>query len=259
MCTLIVFQRCFADAELVIAANRDEYLERPAEPPSLHTWHGRRVLAPLDARAGGTWLGTNDAAVFAALTNRPNPKPDPSRRSRGLLVADALGAESAADAALRLAQLPARAYNPFNLFVCDRRDAYVAVYEEKPEVKRLEAGVHVIGNGNPDSRRLPKVARLLDEAAALARSSADEAMAALERLCRAHLDPASPLDSTCIHAGPYGTRSSTLLRRGPRPEQDVFRFASGPPCQHPYEDFTPLLAQLERPGTRAGAAQRMDA
>jgi uncharacterized protein with NRDE domain len=210
------------------------------------------VLAPRDARAGGTWLGTSDAGVFAALTNRPNPTPDPTRRSRGLLVADALGAATAAEAALRLAQLPARSYNPFNLFVCDRRDAYVAVYEEKPEVKRLEAGVHVIGNGNPDSRRLPKVARLLDEAASIARGSADDALPALERVCAAHLDGGSPLEATCIHAGPYGTRSSTLLRRGARPEQDVFRFASGPPCSHAYEDFTPLLAQL-------GAAERTDA
>lgn len=256
MCTLIVFQRCFADAELVIAANRDEYLDRPAELPALRSWHGRAVLAPRDARAGGTWLGTSDAGVFAALTNRPNPKPDPTRRSRGLLVADALAADSAAEAALRLAELPAGAYNPFNLFVCDRRDAFVAVYEEKPELRRLEAGVHVIGNGDPDSRRLPKVARLLDEAEAIARGNADDAMLALERTCAAHGSDGNALEATCIHAGLYGTRSSMLMRRGARPEQDVFRFASGPPCSHAYRDFTPLLSQLDRTGTRTGAAER---
>jgi uncharacterized protein with NRDE domain len=259
MCTLIVFHRCFADAELVIAANRDEYLDRPAELPALRSWHGRTVLAPLDARAGGTWLGISDAGVFAALTNRPNPKPDPSRRSRGLLVADALGASSAAEAARRLAELPAGAYNPFNLFVCDQRDAFVAVYEEKAEIRRLDAGAHVIGNGDPDSRRLPKVARLLDEAEAIARGTAADALLALEHACAAHRDGGNPLEATCIHAGPYGTRSSTLMRRGARPEQDVFRFASGPPCTHAYRDFTPLLAQLDRPGARTGAAERKHA
>jgi uncharacterized protein with NRDE domain len=259
MCTLIVFHRCFVDAELVIAANRDEYLDRPAEPPELRAWHGRTVLAPRDARAGGTWLGANDAGLFAALTNRPNPRPDATRRSRGLLVSDALAAGDAAEAAARLGELPARAYNPFNLVVCDRRDAFVVVYEEKPELRRLDAGPHVIGNGDPDSRRLPKVARLLEQAEEIARGSADAALPALARICAVHRDDGNPLESTCIHAGAYGTRSSTLMRRGSRPGQDVFRFASGPPCSHAYQDFTPLLAQLDRPGTRAGAAERTHA
>jgi uncharacterized protein with NRDE domain len=259
MCTLIVFHRCFADAELVIAANRDEYLDRPAEPPALRAWHGRTVLAPRDARAGGTWLGTNDVGLFAALTNRPNARPDATRRSRGLLVSDALAAASAAEAAARLGELPARAYNPFNLVVCDARDAFVVVYEEKPDVRRLGAGPHVIGNGDPDSRRLPKVARLLEQVEAIARGSADDALPALARVCAAHRGDASPLESTCIHAGAYGTRSSTLMRRGSQPGQDVFRFASGPPCRHAYQDFTPLLAQLDRPGMRAGAAERTHA
>jgi uncharacterized protein with NRDE domain len=259
MCTLIVFHHCFADAEFVIAANRDEYLDRPAEPPALRFWHGRRVLAPRDARAGGTWLGTNDAGVFAGLTNRPTASPDAARRSRGLLVKGALAASSAAEAAARLAELPARTYNPFNLFVCDAQDAFVVVYEEKAELSRLSAGPHVIGNGDPDSRRLPKVARLLDEADAIARGSAEGALAALEGVCATHGSAASPLEATCIHAGAYGTRSSTLMRRGRRRDQDVFRFSDGPPCSQTYRDFTPLLTQLDLTGPRTGAAERMHA
>ena len=259
MCTLILFHHCFADAEFVIAANRDEYLDRPAEPPALRFWHGRRVLAPRDVRAGGTWLGTNDAGVFAGITNRPTSSLDASRRSRGLLVAEALGASSAAEAAARLAELPAHSYNPFNLLVCDARDAIVVVYEEKAELQRLSAGPHVIGNGDPDSRRLPKVARLLDEAGAIAQGSAEQALAALEGTCVAHGSAGSPLEATCIHAGAYGTRSSTLMRRGRRADQDVFRFSDGPPCSHSYRDFTGLLAQLDQTGRRTEAAERMQA
>ncbi len=256
MCTLIVLHRCFADAELLVAANRDEYLERPAEGPQLRSWQGRTVLAPRDARAGGTWLGLNDAGVFAALTNRPNPEPDPARRSRGLLVADALAAGSAAEASARLAELPARTYNPFNLVVCDREDAFVIVYEEKPAARRLSAGAHVVGNGDPDSRRLPKVARLLDEVGPLTGQSSDEALAALGQTCRSHRGGENPLEDTCIHTERYGTRSSALLRFGSRPESHLFRFSDGAPCEHPYQDFTPLLAQLDRTGPRAGAAKR---
>jgi uncharacterized protein with NRDE domain len=251
---LIVLHRCFAEAELVVAANRDEYLERPAEPPALRAWNGRTVLAPRDARAGGTWLGMNDAGVFAGLTNRPAARPDPSRRSRGLLVCDALEAGSAAAAAERLAALPARTYNPFNLLVCDAEEAFVVVYEEKPDLRRLEAGAHVIGNCDPDSRRLPKAGRLLDEAELIARGRSEQALAGLARTCRTHRG-GPPLEDTCIHAGAYGTRSSALLRFGADPEAAVFRFANGPPCESDYEDFTPLLTQLGRTGLRAGAAR----
>ncbi|MEN8159584.1 MAG: NRDE family protein [Myxococcota bacterium] len=256
MCTLIVLHRCFPDAELLVAANRDEYLERPAEGPELRSWQGRTVLAPRDTRAGGTWLGMNDTGVFAALTNRPNPTPDPSRRSRGLLVADALAAGSAAEASARLAELPARTYNPFNLVVCDREDAFVIVYEEKPAARRLAAGAHVIGNGDPNSSRHPKVARLQGEVRPLVAGSSDQALEALGAVCRSHRGGANPLEDTCIHTDRYGTRSSTLLRWGSRPEAHAFHFADGAPCERPYQDFTPLLAQLERTGARAGAATR---
>jgi uncharacterized protein with NRDE domain len=198
----------------------------------------------------------NDAGLFAALTNRPTQRPDPSRRSRGLLVSDALAAPGAALAASGLAGLPAGAYNPFNLLVCDREEAFVVVYEEKPDVRRLAAGAHVIGNGDPDSRRLPKLARLLDEAESIARGRPEEALDGLGRICRTHRGGASPFEDTCIHAGPYGTRSSALIRWGKRGGADAFRFANGPPCQSAYEDFTPLLTQLDETGLQTGAATR---
>src|SRR5262245_38362910 len=114
MCTLIVLHRCHPGTPLLVAANRDEYVARPALGPRVHTWHGRRVVAPIDERAGGSWLGLNDAGVFVGLTNRPTAKLDAARRSRGLVVADALGCASAARAAEAALQLPAGAYNPFN-------------------------------------------------------------------------------------------------------------------------------------------------
>jgi uncharacterized protein with NRDE domain len=245
MCTLIALHRCFPEAPLVIAANRDEYLDRPAEGPALRRVGPRTVVAPRDARAGGTWLGLNDAGLFAGITNRPSRGPDPTRRSRGLLVADALACETAAEAAALLARLPAGAYNPFNLFVTDGREAFAAVYEKAPRVSALAPGAHVIGNVDPDARDVPKVARLLAAAERVAEGPALLALDALAAVCRTH-GAGLPLDDTCIHAGGYGTRSSTLLRRGTDPQADELRFADGPPCQQRYDDLTPLLRELDR-------------
>jgi uncharacterized protein with NRDE domain len=246
MCTLIALHRCYPSVHLLVAANRDEFLARPATGPRLHAWHGRRVIAPLDERAGGTWLGLNDTGVFVALTNRPTQRLDAGRRSRGLLVADALGQRSAARAAEAALSLSANAYNPFNLFVADAEHAFAIVYDEKPRVRSLAPGVHVIGNADPNDARVPKIARLLGEAERIAQGPEHAALDALTALCRSHAAHGeNALERTCIHTPDYGTRSSTVLRRGAVREADVLRFASGAPCEAPYADLTPLLRALD--------------
>jgi uncharacterized protein with NRDE domain len=242
MCTLILLHRCVPGMPLVVAANRDESLERPAAPPALLTVPGPAVVAPLDLRAGGTWLGVNRAGLFAALTSRP----DPARRSRGLLVLDALEATSASAAARRLQQLPARRYNPFNLVVADAERAFALVYAESARLEPLARGVHVIGNADPLAPDERKVARLRARAEAVASSPADGVLDRLAEICRGHEGCADPLEDTCIHTPRYGTRSSALLRIGGPPATDAFRFADGPPCRTAYVDCTHLLGALDR-------------
>lgn len=250
MCTLIALHRCYAAAPLVIAANRDEWRDRPAEPPAVRRVSGRRVVAPLDLRAGGTWLGLNDAGLFAGLTNRPSEAPDPARRSRGLLVLDALAHGSARSAARAAAALPEWAHEPFNLLLADGEEAFVVARDGGARVTALRPGAHVVGNHEPDDRGEPKTARLLERAERVACGPLERALDALAEVCRAH-DGGAPLEDTCIHAGSYGTRSSTLLAWGPSRGARALRFADGPPCRTAYEEMTPLL---EAPAPAAGAA-----
>ena len=101
MCTLIVIHRSVPGRPLIVAANRDEYHDRPAEGPSLRRNEPGYIVAPKDVRAGGTWLGVNGQGVFAALTNLRNPNPagpDLHRSSRGEVVTRALEAASADEA-----------------------------------------------------------------------------------------------------------------------------------------------------------------
>jgi uncharacterized protein with NRDE domain len=259
MCTLIVLHRCFSQAPLVVAANRDEYLDRPAEKPALRQAGNRSVLAPRDLQAGGTWLGLNDAGLFAALTNRPCKEPDPLLRSRGLVVLEALCEASAPDVIAAFGTLPERAYNPFNFLVSDGNAAFAATYEGKLRVSRLEPGPHVIGNANPDDRSDPKIARLLARAERIAEGDVDDALGALAEVCRSHEGDGArgPLDDTCIHAGGYGTRSSTLVRLGPDASRNEFRHAEGAPCHTEYESLTPFLFELDRrAGVDAGTPKR---
>ncbi len=242
MCTLVALHRCTPDASLWVAANRDEYLARPSEGPALRDGRPGSFVAPLDRRAGGTWWGLNAHGLFAAITNRPTSGPDPSRRSRGQLVIDALCAASARAAAESLVSLGRDLYNPFNLFVADAHEAFALVYDGAPRLVALAPGAHVIGNADPDARDVPKVRAALERAEWIASQPPDRIADELAALCRTHDANGDPRASTCVHVDAYGTRSSTLLRLGSR--DDLLRHADGPPCTTAYRDFTPLLAQL---------------
>jgi len=245
MCTLIALHRCIPGAPLVVAANRDEFADRPARGPALRETEHGIVVAPLDAQAGGTWLGLNPIGMFAAITNRRSDARDPSRRSRGLLVLDALGAACAAEAAAAALETPPGAYNPFNLFVADRERAFAITYGAAPRCIELSPGPHVIGNADLDAPPPPKVARLADRAARLAAAPGASLLERLAELCRGHDSGGAPTDDACVHAGSYGTRSSTLLRLAETASESELHFADGAPCQTAYQDFTPLLHELQ--------------
>ncbi len=243
MCTLIALHRCVPGAPLVVAANRDEFLDRPSEGPALRDG----VVSPRDVRAGGTWLGLNRTGVFAAVTNRRCPQPDPSRKSRGLLVLDALREPSAAAARERLESLEPDVYNPFNLFVADRASCFLVTYDGEAHCIDLPPGPHVVGNTDPTATRTVKLAALDRQVAAA--TAGDRVLADLAAICRGHSPNGDSLSGACVHAGSYGTRSSTLLSLADDDDESFLRYADGPPCRTAYEDFTPLLRDLRcQPG-----------
>jgi uncharacterized protein with NRDE domain len=252
MCTLIALHRCVPEAPLVVAANRDEFFDRPSEGPALRPTSYGVILAPRDARAGGTWLGLNASGLFAALTNRRCAEPDPLRRSRGLLVVEALEAATADEAAEKIESLPTAAYNPFNLLVADRARAWAFTYDEAPTRIPLGPGAHVIGNVDPTAPPPPKLERVARCAERAAAAGAAEALDALAEVCRGHGNGDDSLDDPCVHTPLYGTRSSTLLRLGERDGDGAFRFADGAPCETEYVDVTPLLGRLCRNARLAG-------
>ncbi|KAH8921318.1 DUF833-domain-containing protein [Atractiella rhizophila] len=81
---------------LILIANRDEFLARPALPASLHNFSttssdppsSRPILSGIDVQASGTWIGVNLSTLhFGALTNfTENVETIQGRPSRGDFV-----------------------------------------------------------------------------------------------------------------------------------------------------------------------------
>jgi uncharacterized protein with NRDE domain len=90
MCLILFAYNVHPEYKLIVAANRDEFYQRPTEPA--HFWEDApEILAGRDLEKKGTWMGVSKTGRFSALTNYRNPKEDVTgKRSRGELVRDAL-------------------------------------------------------------------------------------------------------------------------------------------------------------------------
>ena len=245
MCTLAVFVRQLPGLPLMIAANRDEFLDREATAPTLLS-ATPRVVGGRDLRAGGTWLAISQHGTVAGILNRrTEAAPLASKRSRGELPMLALATGSAARAATIVQALDGDRYNAFNLLVADRHEAWVAQnHADGIRLTVLDRGLHLVSNLDVNDPTCPKIARSHTRFAAAGEAFArdrDEPRfrAALHAIVSDHtltLDPRLPdaLGAICVHAGGFGTRCSSLLLL-----DDAGRwrhwFAAGPPCERPYE------------------------
>ena len=245
MCTVLVASRVYADVPLVVAANRDEQLDRPAAPPSLWKDLPRPIVAPRDLRAGGTWLGLNADGLFVAITNRFGGPRDAARRSRGEIVVTALGQPDAERAAERALRLDPTRYNGFHLLLADRAGAAV-VWSDGSALHHepLAPGVHHVTERSFDAARSPRHDLLDRHAAELAAGPPPDA----DRLAALlSIHTADGFDGTCVHVPTlgYGTRSSTLLWLAARGEgSSRLLHADGPPCRAAYEDHSELFEAL---------------
>jgi uncharacterized protein with NRDE domain len=117
MCLIFVAVDEHPDYRIMIAANRDEFYDRPSAIASF--WpEVPQLLAGRDLRAGGTWLGITKTGRIAALTNYRDPESNKAAApSRGSLVSDfPLGREKPVPY-LEQISVNAHRYNGFNLLV----------------------------------------------------------------------------------------------------------------------------------------------
>jgi uncharacterized protein with NRDE domain len=208
--------------KLILAANRDEYYDRPSEPPRF--WKDSPdLLAGRDLIAGGTWLGITKKGRIAALTNYRDPlNMRQNATSRGRLVKEFLLSHDDPSLYLEHIRNAKDQYNGFNLIVGNREDLFW-YSNRKDEVRPLQSGVYGVSNRFLDTP-WPKIIRakaLFQEAL----SEDNPSPSALFRLLQDRMiapDDLLPetgvgleweriLSPIFIASPTYGTRSSTLV------------------------------------------------
>ncbi len=164
MCTVITLHRPGHAWPLLLAANRDERLDRAWDAPAAH-WPARPgVVAGRDRSGGGTWMGVSRGGVVAAVLNRTGSLgPAPGKRSRGELPLLALDHASAGAAAAAVMRLDGAEYRSFNLVLADRAAVWFVRNDEAGRLlaSALPPGLHMVTAHDPDDPASPRVARHL--------------------------------------------------------------------------------------------------
>lgn len=221
MCLIALAWRAREDLPLVVAANRDEWRDRPTEAARWWSDHPD-LYAGRDLKAGGTWMGVTRGGRFAAVTNFRDPSDKRSTaRSRGELVSAFLLATEGPEAFLSRLVPHAPQFNGFNLVAGDRDSLWIYSSRE-PAPRAIEPGIHALSNHLLDEP-WPKV---VGARAAMAEALRDaDPHARLEAfLSRSDPPPDDQLPDTGVGLGwerrlgpplivgeEYGTRSSSFV------------------------------------------------
>jgi len=206
MCLILLSLCVHPEYPLILAANRDEFYQRPTAPA--HFWDDPPDrLAGQDLVAAGTWLGLHGNGRWAALTNYREPRAVHGGPSRGQLVLDYL----------REAPAPVSPEAGYNLLY--GQGAEIHYRSNRGPGGPLSPGIHGLSNDLLDTP-WPKVVRGcqgmsgLSEPEELFRLLLDQEVPSDEQLPHTGvgLKLERALSPMFIHTPEYGTRCSTVMR-----------------------------------------------
>lgn len=223
MCLLVIAWRMHPRYRLIVAANRDEYHERPTAP--LAKWpEPDDILAGKDLRAGGTWFGLDRRHRFGAVTNfRELQRPRRSAPSRGALIPAYLGQEGSPEEFLNRLETDAPGYSGLNLLLSDTDQLWYASNRLDRFARPLPPGIYGLSNEFLDTP-WPKLRRVRARFEAWLTGTSTDPVAelfallgdrepALEGPPQAGLSPEweRTLSAPFVIHPTYGTRSTSVL------------------------------------------------
>lgn len=244
MCTVTWF---YAQDEYHLMSNRDELHTRlPAYPPTIHKQGRVQFIAPIDADAGGTWIGVNQFGITLCLLNRYHDpviqRQDPYT-SRGLLVMEQLECSSLSSLREHIARLDLTQFKPFTL---------LALALESSPLLLEWTGKRLLIDEDASSS-LPLVSSSCDQKGVMAfRQQQFQQLLAKSGKIEHHMlkafhcshPPEPSAYSTCMHRSDAATVSFSAVRV--TAEGISFFYQDGAPCKEGVAESV-LLSFCQRP------------
>jgi uncharacterized protein with NRDE domain len=225
MCLIAFAYNVHPSYRIILAANRDEFYERPSSPADF--WRDKpQVLAGRDLKEGGTWMGVTRNGKFAAVTDYRDPSTFKSNApSRGGLVSRYISGNQNANDYLEKISKQTDKYNGFNLVLGDQDDLFI--FSNRGEKQKLKPGIYGLSNHllNTKWPKVTRSKRMLKAALNKKGNQLEEELFTI--LTDRHVPPDENLPATgiglewervlstiFIKSPFYGTRSSTILLIG---------------------------------------------
>jgi len=222
MCLIFLSYNQHPKYPLIIAANRDEFLDRPALP--MDYWpENPNILAGQDLTGGGTWLGVTTSGYFSMLTNyRDMANIKTNAPTRGKLVLDYLKGEFDPATYLQALDASGGQYNGYNILLGTMHNPWY-YSNQNHKFYQLGSGLYGLSNALLDSN-WPKVDRGKTAFRELVESNNVNSESLFELMINKELadDDQLPdtgigiekeklLSSMFIDMQGYGTRNTTIL------------------------------------------------
>lgn len=152
MCLIAFSYKTHPTYKLIVAANRDEFYQRPTRPAQFWTEEKQpHILAGKDLKASGTWMGISKTGKWGALTNYRDPKNiRENAPTRGTLVLDFLKTERSAFEYLKNVEDSSKSYNGFNLLIGEK-DSLYHYSNENQKITEIVPGIHGLSNALLDT------------------------------------------------------------------------------------------------------------
>ena len=231
MCLISLAIEQSLDHPLILAANRDEFFNRPTA--ALSQWPGDiKIYAGKDLTAGGTWLGINQNGRWAALTNFRSNSFQQGPISRGEIIVNALSFPSSLKNWFTQLSYNSHQYSGFNIIAGETKSQGEEVYyysNRNQLVTQLEPGYYALSNGLL-SEDWPKMKYIRDQLKQAVESNQLDASYLLQQLAFSdhahdHELPDTGFEQSLekqlsgafvsafkIKEQWYGTRSSTIIK-----------------------------------------------
>jgi uncharacterized protein with NRDE domain len=243
MCLILFSYNIHAQYKLILAANRDEFYQRPTLPAQF--WNNYpNLLAGKDLKGDGTWMGITRHGRFSAITNFREPEnASKNAPTRGFLVRNFLEDDSNPENYLKMIKEDTQHYNGFNLIVGTREGIYYYSNRQN-KILEIRPGVHGLSNHllNTDWPKVKKGKQLLNGMMLQYNLDVENLFSILQDRSNPpdHLLPNTGvsleweriLSSIFIISHTYGTRSSTILLWDRKGNIDFFErtFIPGKEC-----------------------------
>jgi uncharacterized protein with NRDE domain len=257
MCLILFAYKIHPRYKFILAANRDEFYERPTAVARF--WEDApEVLAGRDLAQGGTWLGVTRSGRLAAVTNFRNPHQSKGKFSRGALVSDFLRGTDSVLEYLQKIENEAENYTGFNLLVGDFGNDEMAYFSNRGDgIKLLDAGIYGLSNALLDTpwQKVLRGKNNLEKIISAEEISPDSLFQILQNRTLAN-DEDLPetgvgieyerILSPCFIETPiYGTRSSSVVLVGNDNSLNFAEQSFHPPLDRMTESFSITIADSD--------------